>query len=303
MTSLSRTFVRRTLNSVNLITKRAQFSTSKLLFEQRQNTPTTQSDSKEEPLTHFGFSSVPESQKEDLVGRVFANVATKYDIMNDAMSGGVHRLWKDHFIRKMAPSPGTKLLDVAGGTGDIAMRFLDYCKEVHGDKSASVTMLDINPNMLKVGEERFQQTPYHGTEQINFKVGNAEHLNEIPDSSVDVYTIAFGIRNCTHVDRVLKEAHRVLKPGGRFMCLEFSKVDTPIVSSIYDLYSFHFIPTVGQLITNDRDSYQYLVESIRKFPDQKTFAHMIRDAGFTTVGDGYENLTFGVAAIHSGVKL
>ncbi|ORY05444.1 ubiquinone/menaquinone [Basidiobolus meristosporus CBS 931.73] len=303
MSSLSRTLVRRTLSSVNFTARRAQFSTAKLLAEQVRAPQPTQQEAKEEPLTHFGFTNVPESEKETLVGQVFANVASKYDIMNDAMSGGVHRLWKDHFIRKMDPAPGTKLLDVAGGTGDIAMRFLNYCKEVHGDKTASVTMMDINPNMLKVGEERFQQTPYHGSGQISFKVGNAEKLTEVPDSSVDVYTIAFGIRNCTHVDKVLEEAHRVLKPGGRFMCLEFSRVDTPIISSIYDLYSFHVIPAVGEIVANDRNSYQYLVESIRKFPDQKTFAQMIRNAGFTTVGDGYENLTFGVAAIHSGIKL
>ncbi|KAG2174727.1 hypothetical protein INT43_005785 [Umbelopsis isabellina] len=262
---------------------------------------TTQS--QESTKTHFGFRNVLESEKEQLVGKVFANVAEKYDIMNDAMSGGVHRLWKDHFIRSMAPGPGTKLLDVAGGTGDIAMRFLDYCKNIHNDSSASVKMIDINPHMLKVGEQRFQATPYANTNQVSFLVQNAEDLADIPDESVDVYTIAFGIRNCTHVDRVVKEAHRVLKKGGRFMCLEFSHVENPVVSKIYDFYSFDVIPALGQMIANDRESYQYLVESIRQFPTQPAFAKIIRDAGFSTVGKGWEDLTFGVAAIHSGFKI
>ncbi|CAO3670232.1 unnamed protein product [Umbelopsis ramanniana] len=223
--------------------------------------------------------------------------------MNDAMSGGVHRLWKDHFIRSMAPGPGTTLLDVAGGTGDIAMRFLDYCKNIHNDSSATVKLVDINPQMLKVGEQRFQSTPYANTNQVSFLVQNAEHLDDIPDESVDVYTIAFGIRNCTHVDRVVKEAYRVLKPGGRFMCLEFSQVENPVISKIYDFYSFDVIPALGQMIANDRESYKYLVESIRQFPPQPAFAKIIRDAGFSTVGKGWEDLTFGVAAIHSGFKL
>ncbi|KAG2175074.1 hypothetical protein INT44_007552 [Umbelopsis vinacea] len=253
--------------------------------------------------THFGFRDVLESEKEQLVGKVFSNVAEKYDVMNDAMSGGVHRLWKDHFIRSMAPGPGTTLLDVAGGTGDIAMRFLDYCKNIHNDSSATVKLVDINPQMLKVGEQRFQSTPYANTNQVSFLVQNAEHLDDIPDESVDVYTIAFGIRNCTHVDRVVKEAYRVLKPGGRFMCLEFSQVENPVISKIYDFYSFDVIPALGQMIANDRESYKYLVESIRQFPPQPAFAKIIRDAGFSTVGKGWEDLTFGVAAIHSGFKL
>ncbi|GAB5585512.1 2-hexaprenyl-6-methoxy-1 [Umbelopsis nana] len=266
-------------------------------------TPESSTQSQNSPKTHFGFRDVLESEKEQLVGKVFANVADKYDIMNDAMSGGVHRLWKDHFIRSMAPGPGTTLLDVAGGTGDIAMRFLDYCKNIHNDSSATVKMVDINPHMLKVGEQRFQTTPYANTNQVSFLVQNAEDLADIPDESVDVYTIAFGIRNCTHIDRVVKEAHRVLKKGGRFMCLEFSHVENPVVSKIYDFYSFDVIPALGQMIANDRDSYQYLVESIRQFPTQPAFAKIIRDAGFSTVGKGWEDLTFGVAAIHSGFKI
>ncbi|KAI8070836.1 UbiE/COQ5 methyltransferase [Gongronella butleri] len=253
--------------------------------------------------THFGFRDVAEEDKESLVHQVFANVAGKYDVMNDAMSLGIHRIWKDQFIRNMAPGPGTKLLDVAGGTGDIALRFLDYCRNIHHDHTASVTMVDINPHMLEEGKKRFQTSPYAHTGQVDFHVQNAEHLDAIPDESVDVYTIAFGIRNCTHVDRVVKEAYRVLKPGGRFMCLEFSKVDNPVIGKIYDIYSFDVIPALGQVIANDRDSYQYLVESIRKFPSQQDFAQLIRDQGFKTIGTGYEDLTFGVAAIHSGFKI
>ncbi|KAI7885039.1 UbiE/COQ5 methyltransferase [Lichtheimia hyalospora FSU 10163] len=277
-------------------TKRAFFSTvSKRLQQQQQ-----QQDPK---LTHFGFRNVPEEQKESLVHQVFANVAGNYDVMNDAMSLGIHRIWKDQFIRSMAPGPGTKLLDVAGGTGDIAMRFLDYCKNIHRDNTSHVTMVDINPHMLEEGKKRFASSQYANTNQTEFMVQNAEKLENIPDESMDVYTIAFGIRNCTHVDRVVKEAYRVLKPGGRFMCLEFSQVDNPLISKVYDIYSFDVIPVLGQVIAKDRDSYQYLVESIRKFPPQEDFAQIIRDAGFSTVGKGYEDLTFGVAAIHSGYKI
>ncbi|RGB35957.1 ubiE/COQ5 methyltransferase family-domain-containing protein [Rhizophagus diaphanus] len=285
----------------------SHFSTY-LRLQQVNTTDTTANfsekhETSQEPRTHFGFKSVPENMKETLVGKVFENVATKYDVMNDAMSLGVHRLWKDHTIRTMAPGPGTKLLDVAGGTGDIAMGFLNYCKEIHGDTSANVTLLDINPKMLEVGKQRFLKTPYHNTSQVTFEVGNAEDLSSIPSNSYDVYTIAFGIRNCTHIDRVLHEAFRVLKPGGRFMCLEFGKVRNPLVSSIYNLYSFQIIPIIGQIIASDKDSYQYLVESIRQFPSQEQFAEMIMNAGFTIVGDGWEDLTFGIAALHSGFKL
>ncbi|KAF9289579.1 2-hexaprenyl-6-methoxy-1,4-benzoquinone methyltransferase [Linnemannia elongata] len=296
-----------TLATMASPSRTAGFSTMTKVLHQHNNAANSSNSNNNitssQPETHFGFQNVPESMKEALVKQVFANVATKYDIMNDVMSGGVHRLWKDHFMRTLAPTPGTKLLDVAGGTGDIAMRFLDYCKETHGDSTAQVTVFDINPNMLEVGKERFTKTPYHNTSQVSFMEGNAENLEHIPDNSMDAYTIAFGIRNCTHVDRVLKEAYRVLKPGGRFMCLEFSKVENPVISKVYDVFSFDVIPTMGQIVANDRDSYQYLVESIRKFPPQKEFAKMIKDAGFTVMGQGYEDLTFGVAAIHSGFKL
>ncbi|KAG0741894.1 hypothetical protein G6F57_006870 [Rhizopus arrhizus] len=286
----NRLLTRRTIAQTN--NKRALFSTTIFRLNQQKN-----------KTTHFGFRDVAEEEKESLVHNVFANVASKYDVMNDAMSLGIHRIWKDEFIRTMAPGPGTKLLDVAGGTGDIALRFLDYCKNVHQDSTASVTLVDINPHMLGEGEKRFKTTPYAHTKQASFLVQNAENLTDIPDESVDVYTIAFGIRNCTHVDKVVKEAYRVLKKGGRFMCLEFSKVDNPVIGKIYDIYSFDVIPALGQIIASDRDSYQYLVESIRKFPPQEEFAQIIRDAGFKTVGQGYEDLTFGVASIHSGFKL
>ncbi|CAG8652095.1 11209_t:CDS:10, partial [Cetraspora pellucida] len=256
------------------------------VFQQTSDQQTIKDNDKKETETDFGFKSVPE------IGHVFTNVASKYDVMNDAMSLGIHRLWKDHFIRTMAPGPGTKLLDVAGGTGDIAMGFLNYCKEIHEDTSAQVTLLDINPKMVDVGRERFKRTPYNQTSQVQFEIGNAENLSTIPSNSFDVYTIAFGIRNCTHIDRVLSEAYRVLRPGGRFMCLEFGKVQNPIISTMYNLYSFQIIPVLGQVIAADRDSYQYLVESIQRFPSQDKFAEMIKNAGFTIVGNGWDDLTF-----------
>ncbi|ORX80951.1 hypothetical protein K493DRAFT_362035 [Basidiobolus meristosporus CBS 931.73] len=292
--------------SVGQVANRAWFSSASLLRNANPPTPTPtpapQASEEKGAQTHFGFKDVPVAEKESLVGKVFANVASKYDIMNDAMSAGIHRVWKAHFIEQMAPAAGTKLLDVAGGTGDIALRFLDYCRDHHKDYTAHVTVLDINPEMLKYGRQRFGMTNYFNTPQVKFVESNAEDLSSIPDNTYDVYTIAFGIRNCTHVDQVLKEAHRVLKPGGRFMCLEFGKVENPLLAKAYDLYSFEVIPRMGEVIANDKESYQYLVESIRKFPDQDTFAKMIKDAGFATFGKGYENLTFGVAAIHTGIK-
>ncbi|CAG8683445.1 3565_t:CDS:2 [Dentiscutata erythropus] len=282
-----------------LITSKSRLKYSEIFREFASSTSQRTSDQqaiknddKKEPETNFGFKYVPESMKEKLVGQVFTNVASKYDVMNDAMSLGIHRLWKDYFIRTMAPGPGTKLLDVAGGTGDIAMGFLNYCKEIHGDTSAQVTLLDINPEMVDVGRERFKKTPYNQTSQIQFEIGNAENISTIPSNSFDVYTIAFGIRNCTHIDRVLSEAYRVLRPGGRFMCLEFGKVQNSVISSIYNLYSFQIIPVLGQVIAADRDSYQYLVESIQRFPSQDKFTEMIKDTGFTVTGKGWEDLTF-----------
>ncbi|CAJ0837361.1 11166_t:CDS:2, partial [Entrophospora sp. SA101] len=213
------------LVSYNIIIKQQYY------HEQQQQEKKQKQENLDEPVTHFGFKTVPESLKDKLVGQVFTNVASKYDLMNDAMSLGIHRLWKDHFIREMAPGPGTKLLDVAGGTGDIAMGFLNYCKEIHGDTTAKVTVLDINSKMLEVCKQRFSKIPHINQSQISFELGNAEKLSSIPSNSYDVYTIAFGIRNCTHIELVLSEAFRVLKPGGRFMCLEFGKVNNPIIST------------------------------------------------------------------------
>ncbi|KAK9692975.1 2-hexaprenyl-6-methoxy-1,4-benzoquinone methyltransferase [Basidiobolus ranarum] len=287
------------IRNIGQVFSKASFTNASILYNAGPSVPPP---APKETQTHFGFKDVPESQKETLVGKVFANVASKYDVMNDAMSAGIHRVWKAHFIEQMSPDAGTKLLDVAGGTGDIALRFLDYCRDKNKDHTAHVTVLDINPEMLKHGRQRFGMTNYFNTPQVKFMEANAEDLSEIPDNTYDVYTIAFGIRNCTHVDQVLKEAYRVLKPGGRFMCLEFSKVENPLLAKAYDVYSFEVIPRLGEAIANDRESYQYLVESIRKFPDQDTFAKMIKEAGFATLGKGYENLTFGIAAIHTGVK-
>ncbi|KAI9298441.1 ubiquinone/menaquinone [Neoconidiobolus thromboides FSU 785] len=255
-----------------------------------------------EKNTHFGFKKIKEEEKESLVAQVFSSVAKNYDVMNDFMSMGVHRVWKDYLIQNMAPGPNTTLLDVAGGTGDIALRFLNYCKTMHNDTTSKVKVVDINPNMLAHGKDRYLKSEFSRNGQAEFMLGNAENLENIEDSSVDVYTISFGIRNCTHVDKVIAEAYRVLKPGGRLMVLEFSKVNTPLIKEFYDMYSFNVIPEIGRVVANDRESYQYLVESIRQFPDQVTFANMIKAAGFSIVDEGYENLTFGVAAIHTGYK-
>lgn len=242
-----------------------------------------------------------------MVGQVFSSVASSYDRMNDVMSLGIHRLWKDDFVKGLRPgSRGNfapmKILDVAGGTGDIAFRHLDYATDVQFDHETSVEVVDINPEMLQVGERRAQQTRYAGSGRVSFKVQNAENLVDVPASSVDLYTIAFGIRNVTHIDKVLQEAYRVLKPGGVFACLEFSSVKPAPLAALYERYSFSVIPIMGQLVAGDRDSYQYLVESIQKFPKQEAFAEMIKDAGFLISGKGYRDLSFGIAAIHTGVK-
>jgi len=241
----------------------------------------------EEATTHFGFKTVREDDKVDMVRGVFDSVASKYDIMNDMMSMGVHRVWKNRLMARLRPSAGQKLLDVGGGTGDIAFKYLDR----GGD---DVTVYDINHEMLAVGRDRAID---RGTlSGIQWMQGNAEEL-PFEDATFDAYTIAFCIRNVTHIDKALKEARRVLKPGGHFLCLEFSKVVQPGLSKIYDTYSFSILPKLGELIANDRESYQYLAESIRRFPDQETFKAMITDAGFDQVS--YENLTGGVACIHS----
>jgi len=262
-------------------------------------------------MASFGFRDVPEESKEDLVKNVFDSVASSYDLMNDAMSLGVHRLWKDTFISTLNPGRKgpIKCLDVAGGTGDIALRILDHAREKFADRETTVHVVDINNNMLKAGFKRFKKTMYHNTPQISFHEANAQDLPEsvFPSNTYDLYTIAFGIRNCTSIPAVLQEAYRVLKPGGTFACLEFSQVNNPLLSSIYDQYSFSVIPLLGTILAGDRASYQYLVESIRRFPRQPEFAQLIRDAGFTTGdncdGGAWNNLWNGVASIHRGVKV
>ncbi|KAK9459209.1 UbiE/COQ5 methyltransferase [Lipomyces oligophaga] len=266
------------------------------------------SSDQQDKTTHFGYRDVRESDKEELVKEVFSSVAKSYDIMNDVMSFGIHRLWKDHFVSKLDPGrrPGGEplsILDVAGGTGDIAFRMLDWASDIHNDNQSKVLVVDINPDMLAEGKKRSLATKYGDGARIDFKVQNAEILDAVPDNSQDLYTVAFGIRNFTNIPAALKAAHRVLKPGGVFACLEFSKVNMSVMDMIYQQYSFNIIPLMGQLVAADRESYQYLVESIQRFPSQDKFAAMIKEAGFEVSGPGYENLTFGVAAIHVGVKI
>ncbi|KAI5305512.1 hypothetical protein KEM56_004230 [Ascosphaera pollenicola] len=263
--------------------------------------------------TEFGYETISRAEKEARVGAVFSSVAASYDKMNDFMSLGIHRLWKDHFIRSLNPgSPfkpgkpdteqGWNILDVAGGTGDIAFGMLNHATNINHDRHTRVTIADINPDMLKEGQRRSMSTPWHGTGRLSFMEGNAEHMPLIPDNSVDLYTVAFGIRNFTDKQQALHEAFRILKPGGVFACLEFSKVTNPVLNEGYRLWSFGAIPLIGQVVAGDRDSYQYLVESIDRFPSQEEFRGMIQKAGFMTPGAGYENLSFGIAAIHKGVK-
>lgn len=245
-----------------------------------------------EKTTHFGFETVSESEKAGRVQGVFGSVASRYDIMNDVMSGGIHRVWKDAMMDWLAPRSGQKLLDVAGGTGDIAYRFLKRAGQGHA------TVLDLTEEMLVEGRKRAEASQM--IDQLDWSVGDAMAL-PFPDNSFDVYTISFGIRNVTRPQDALNEAFRVLRPGGRLMVLEFSQIPNPAMQWAYDRYSFNLIPLMGQLIANDRDSYQYLVESIRKFPDQDMFLNMVRSAGFENAK--YRNLTAGVACLHSGWKI
>ena len=238
--------------------------------------------------TQFGTKDVTPEEKTNLVLGVFDSVATRYDIMNDVMSGGIHRLWKDSFIRQINPQGHHSILDVAGGTGDIAFRHYK-----HTDGQAKITVSDINQSMLEVGQDRAYDKGI--TNIKDWVVADAAEL-PFPDSSFDIYTIAFGLRNVTRIDDALREAARVLKPGGRFYCLEFSHVDNPIVKKMYDVYSDHLIPRFGQMIANDRDSYQYLVESIRKFPRRELLKKRLVEAGFSKAR--YRTMTFGVVAVH-----
>jgi demethylmenaquinone methyltransferase/2-methoxy-6-polyprenyl-1,4-benzoquinol methylase len=242
--------------------------------------------------THFGYKEVAEDQKAGMVHGVFTNVASKYDIMNDVMSVGIHRVWKDAMMDWLAPRDGQHLLDVAGGTGDIAFRFLNRAP------GATATVLDMTESMLIEGQKRAEAAQM--ADKLDWIVGDAMAL-PFEDNTFDRYTISFGIRNVTRIPDALSEAFRVLKPGGRLVVLEFSQLPNDGLQKLYDLYSFNVIPRMGQLIANDRDSYQYLVESIRRFPDQETFATMIRTAGFEQVS--YRNLSLGIAALHSGWKI
>ena len=246
--------------------------------------------------THFGFETVPLGEKQAKVDDVFHKVAGRYDLMNDLMSAGLHRLWKDALITALKPPRDRPFrhLDVAGGTGDVAFRVLDA-----GGPRTQVTVLDINAEMLAVGRERAQKR-YPGDDRLDFVQGNAEEL-DLPDASFDAYTIAFGIRNVPRIERALSEAYRVLKRGGRFLCLEFSHVDVPLLDRVYEAYSFNLIPPMGRMVTGDGEPYRYLVESIRKFPRAPIFAEMIGQAGFRRAS--YTPMSGGIVALHSGWKL
>ena len=244
--------------------------------------------------THFGFRDVPLAAKQTLVDDVFHSVANRYDLMNDLMSGGLHRAWKDALVTAVNPpnSGGFSLLDLAGGTGDVAFRVL-----AAGGGATRATVVDINPDMLAVGRER---AAARGLAEVAFVEGNAEAL-PFPDRSFDAVTIAFGIRNVPRIEAALNEAKRVLAIGGRFLCLEFSTVDVPGLDALYDLYSFNVIPALGRLVVGDAEPYRYLVESIRRFPKPRAFSEMIATAGFRRVS--YRVLTGGVVALHSGWRL
>jgi len=242
----------------------------------------------------FGFTPVARADKQGMVNQVFSRVADRYDLMNDLMSGGLHRLWKDELIGWLNPPRGRapyRLIDVAGGTGDIARRFLKTA-----GPSVDCIICDISSEMLRAGRSRSAMS----LQQLSFVQGNAECL-PLPECCTDAYTIAFGIRNVTDIGKALSEAWRVLRPGGRFLCLEFSEVQVPMLDKLYDSFSFNAIPAIGAVVAGDASSYRYLVESIRNFPDQQTFADRVRTAGFERVS--YRSLTGGIAAIHSGWRI
>jgi|TARA_B000000565_G_scaffold85039_1_gene62151 demethylmenaquinone methyltransferase/2-methoxy-6-polyprenyl-1,4-benzoquinol methylase len=242
--------------------------------------------------TDFGFSRVKSKDKSNLVKKIFENVSGRYDLMNDFMSLGIHRVWKKSMLDWLAPRRGQSLIDVAGGTGDIAFNFIKRAKT-----GANATILDLTESMMIEGKKKTIDLPEES--QINWVCGDAMRM-PFSDSTFDVYTISFGIRNVTNISKTLSEAYRVLKPGGRLMILEFSSVNNDLISWIYDKYSFNIIPKLGEFVSNDRESYQYLVESIRKFPNQEKFSEMIINEGFRKVK--YRDLTFGIAALHSAWK-
>lgn len=244
---------------------------------------------------NFGFSKVTTKQKRDLVNDVFSSVADKYDLMNDFMSLGVHRIWKDNFVRQI-PNLKSSILDVASGSGDIAFRIVKRAQMQN--IVPEITLCDINQDMLNVARNRAIDSNL--LQGLQYVCADAEKL-PFPDNSFDYYTIAFGIRNVPRIDVALKEAHRVLKPMGKFLCLEFSKVENNYLQKLYDFYSFNVIPKIGKMVASNESAYQYLVESINLFPNQDSFAVMLKDAGFARVN--YQNLTFGITAIHSAYKL
>ncbi|AIL64513.1 Ubiquinone/menaquinone biosynthesis methyltransferase ubiE [Rickettsiales bacterium Ac37b] len=245
--------------------------------------------------THFGYQQVKSSAKPEMVNHVFNSVANKYDLMNDIMSFGLHRLWKQRMLQ-LLPNYNASLLDVAGGTADISMLYYKYAKQ--NNCSPNITICDINYKMLEFGRDKLINNSI--LSGINFVCGNAEKL-PIDDMTFDYYTIAFGIRNTVDISSVLKEAYRVLKPGGKFVCLEFSEVNNRLLSSLYDYYSFNIIPLYGKIFAQNQEAYQYLVESIRNFPNQKTFALMIEKVGFKFVN--YHNLNHGITALHYGYRI
>ncbi len=251
----------------------------------------------EEMTTSYGFRQVDDGEKQPLVNEVFHRVAKRYDLMNDIMSAGMHRVWKDALVSTLSPpktsGSGWTSLDVAGGTGDVAFRIVEASnRQVHS------TVLDINASMLEVGRQRAERKRL--SQNVSFVEANAEEL-PMKDNSFNAYTIVFGIRNVPRIDKALKEAFRVLKPGGRFLCIEFSDVDMPVLEKFYEQWSFKAIPRIGKMVTGDDEPYQYLVESIRKFPNQESFATMIKNAGFERVT--YRNYTGGIATLHSGWKI
>ena len=262
-------------------------------MQNSQNSQNTQNNTDQPHTTHFGYETVDKSEKQGKVNDVFHSVAHRYDIMNDLMSGGVHRIWKNHTINKSGIRPGNKVLDLAGGTGDITQRL---SKKV--GPTGSVVLSDINPSMLQTGRDRLEnKSNYHN---INYALVNAEQI-PFPKNTFHAVTMAFGLRNCTDKQQVLNEMFKVLKPAGRAIVLEFSHPVVPGLKTIYDAYSFTALPLMGKIICNDSQSYKYLAESIRKHPDQETLKSMFEKAGFSRVS--YENLTGGVVALHIGYKL
>lgn len=252
-----------------------------------------------EEVVSFGFETVPQPEKVWRVRQVFESVSDRYDLMNDLMSGGIHRLWKQAMVDWLAPRPGLRLLDVAGGTGDIAFRVIE---RLGRERAGDIVVCDLTPEMLQVGRDRAVDRGIlpGGPGSPRWICGNAEAL-PLADRSVEAYTIAFGLRNVTRIDAALGEARRVLRPGGRFLCLEFSRVAVPLLSELYDLYSFKVLPTLGERVTGDREAYRYLVESIRRFPAQDELADRMAAAGFDRVR--YRNLSGGIAALHSAWRL